>query len=92
MLVDGSKTWRERFEIAKAKDRDLGAVVLSVEPKSSAALAGLASGDLLTQVHRRQIESAKHLLDLVEDRNAVTITFWRGGGTNVAVVAGLETP
>ncbi len=44
-----------------------GMVVTSVEPGSSAAEAGLSSGDVITQVNRQPVKSVSEFRDAVTD-------------------------
>jgi serine protease Do len=65
-----------------------GALVTEVEPDSAAAKAGLAEGDVIQEINRQTVESAKQAVDLTTkpDNKRTLLLVWRDGARRYVMV------
>ena len=69
-------------------ERLSGAVITSVDPGSAAALAGLRSGDVILEINRQSVDSAKKAVDLSASATGkkTLLKLWSHGNTLYVVV------
>ena len=65
-----------------------GAVIVSVDPDTVAAEAGLQPGDAIVEMNRRRVASADEALELSRQSRGqrVLLRVWRDGGTRYVVI------
>ncbi len=65
-----------------------GAVVASVDPNSTAAEAGLRTGDVITEVNRKAVHSAREAADALKSskQGSVLLRVWSKGGSHFLVI------
>jgi len=68
-----------------------GLLVLSVAAESSADVAGLLPGDLLTQAGSQALTGPDVLLAVAADHNSLAVQFYRAGGLSWAALGGLQS-
>ena len=67
-----------------------GLLVFAVDPAGPGAQAGIASGDVLLEVQKKEIPDVAAFLEAVEGRRSAMVRFWRGEGLSYAAVGGLR--
>ena len=69
-------------------DSMAGALITSVDPSSAAAQAGLHEGDVILEINRHKVDSAKTAIDLCESATSrrTLLKLWSHGSTVYVVV------
>lgn len=88
-VIEATDEQLSAFGVALPPDASGGVLVLSVDPDSPGASAGLAPGDVLLRMQGEPIRDVVHLMGLVSDRGAVLVHVWRTDGEILAAIAGI---
>jgi serine protease Do len=79
-LRDLDESLRQRFEVAPRVGG--GAVIIGVDPNSTAARAGLRPGDVIIEANKKKVESVEDLRDAIGGKEGpVLLRVHRGGGS-----------
>ena len=84
-VADLNAATRRQFDIPSDVR---GAVILSVDPDTAAAAAGLQPGDVIVEMNRRRVTGADDALDASRQSKEprVLLRVWRDGGTRYVVL------
>ena len=84
-MADLNAATRRQFDIPSDVR---GAVILSVDPDTTAAAAGLQPGDVIVEMNRRRVTGADDALDAGRQSKEprVLLRVWRDGGTRYVVL------
>jgi serine protease Do len=84
-VADIDSNSRQQF---KLPDSVKGVVVTEVDPNSASAEAGLRAGDVIQEINRKPVKSAREAVDMTEHANDKTslLRVWRDGGSHYVVV------
>lgn len=84
-VTDLSPSIRREFNIPSSVE---GAVVSDVDPGSAAAEAGLRPGDVIQEINRKPVASAKEAVDMTAEfgDGKTLLRLWSRGGTHYLVV------
>ncbi|PTY01410.1 hypothetical protein DB346_13165 [Verrucomicrobia bacterium LW23] len=80
---------RQQFRIPDFVES--GVVVTRVEPRSTAALAGLSRGDVILEINRRQVSSTREAMEFSRNLGQgerLLLHVWGRGGTRFVVISG----
>ena len=79
---------RRQFRIPDSVE---GIVVTGVEPRSTAALAGLSRGDVILEVNRRPVTNTRQALELsrnLSQGDRMLLHVWSRGGSRFVLISG----
>ena len=75
---------RRQFEVPPEVS---GAAVMSVDPESAAASAGIRPGDVILEVNRQKVDDAAEFAALTRKlKGNVLLRVWSGGGSRYVVI------
>lgn len=81
----GMSCARRHLDLA---ERVLGALIVDIDPTSSAAKAGLHAGDVILEINHQAIHGPEHALEVSQaiKREQVLLRVWAGGRSRYFLV------